>query len=93
MIMCERLKFYQAKSRRDPINAASPAHELFSLDTTSAASYGKLWVPDSYIQDTQGAGTNFFKAAAAWTNVGNHTGASTVQNWAKNKVDKFSWRC
>ena len=80
-------KFYQATSQWDPTNAASPAaNELFSLDTTSAASYGKLWVPNSYIQDTSGAGTNFFKASAAWSGVGDHTGASTVQSWAKDKV-------
>ena len=80
-------KFYQATSQWDPTNAANPAaNELFALDTTSAASYGKLWVPDSYIQDTSGAGTNFFKASAAWSGVGDHTGASTVQSWAKDKV-------
>ena len=80
-------KFYQAKSRWDPTNAANPAaNELFSLDTNSASSYGKLWVPDSYIQDTSGTGTHFFKASTAWTNVGDHTGASTVQSWAKDKV-------
>ena len=86
MIMYNGIKVLSGKISLGSYKCSKPCDELFSLDTTSAASYGKLCVPDSYVQDTQGAGTNFFKASAAWTNVGSHTGASTVQNWAKNKV-------
>lgn len=83
-------KFYQATSQWDPANAANPAaDQLFSLDTSNvggANGFGKLWVQDAYIQDTQGGAKDFFKASNQWNSVGNHTGAATVNSWASGTV-------
>ena len=49
MIMCEWIKVLSGKMSLGSYKCSKhAADELFSLDTTSAASYGNLWVPDSW---------------------------------------------